>query len=120
MTILRKIGPVAYKLEPPPQWRVHDVFHVSLLRAYFSRGGVGHVAAPPAEWLANELLYEVEAILDHYAKSAPRKTRTKKPTFFFLVKWKGYDHLHNNWEPESNLLNCKDVLAQYWSRVNPI
>ena len=36
----------------------------------------------------------------------------------YLIKWKGYDHLHNSWEPEKNLVHCKDILAEYWTRVN--
>jgi len=64
--VLKRIGNVAYRLELPHQWRVHDVFHVSLLRRYIARGNDGFVAAPPVEWLNNEPLYEVESILDHY------------------------------------------------------
>ena len=118
VSIVKRIGPVAYKVELPPNWKVHDVFHASLLRKYVQRGGAGHVAAPPAEWLTDEPDYEVEAILDHCIRPAPRKTRTSKVTKKYLIKWKGYDHLHNSWEPESNLDNCADILAEYWQRVN--
>ena len=118
VTILKRIGPVAYKLELPPQWRIHDVFHASLLRRYIERGDTGHVAAPPTEWLAEDPLYEVEAILDHAQRPAPSKTRTKRITTKYLIKWKGYDHLHNSWEPEANLINCRELLEEYWQRVN--
>jgi hypothetical protein len=118
VVVLKRIGPVAYKLELPPQWKVHDVFHASLLRRYIQRGDAGHVAAPPVDWLNNEPLYEVESILDHAQRQAPSKTRTKRFVTKYLLKWKGYDHLHNSWEPEENLVNCKDVLDEYWKRVN--
>ena len=33
-TILQRVSPVAYKLELPPTWTIHDVFHASLLTPY--------------------------------------------------------------------------------------
>jgi hypothetical protein len=118
VTIVRRIGPVAYKVELPHQWKVHDVFHVSLLRPYIQRGDAGYVAAPPTEWLENEPLYEVEAILDHVRRPTSSKTRKKRFATRYLIKWKNYDHLYNSWEPEKNMVNCKDILAEYWTRVN--
>ncbi|KAK5794104.1 hypothetical protein PVK06_035306 [Gossypium arboreum] len=35
--ILKRVGPVAYQLELPPELdQIHDVFHVSMLRRYHS------------------------------------------------------------------------------------
>jgi len=53
--------------------------------------------------------FEVEEILDHRVHQG--ETR-------FLVKWKGYSDLLNSWEPEENLGNCKESLADYKRRRN--
>jgi hypothetical protein len=32
--IIKEISPVAYQLQLPPTWMIHDIFHVSLLSPY--------------------------------------------------------------------------------------
>jgi hypothetical protein len=113
LRVKERIGKVAYRLELPPRWKVHDVFHVSLLRRYITRGNRGHVAAPPVAWLDEEPLYEVEKILEHEDVRVGRKVVRR-----FLIKWARYDASHNSWERESNLVSCDEVLADYWQRFN--
>ncbi len=113
LKVVSVVGAVAYKLELPPKWRVHPVFHVSLLKKYISRNAEGHVATPPVEWLDEEPLYEVEAIVDHHDASFRHKTVRK-----YLIKWKGYGHEFNSWERDSNLVNCAEALAEYWQKRN--
>jgi hypothetical protein len=49
--VVHVVGPVAYKLKMNPGWRVHHVFHVSLLELY---GEDGRVQPPPpqSKWKA--------------------------------------------------------------------
>jgi len=91
-----------------PGWRVHPVFHVSLLESYKSDGRV-RPPPPPIE-LEGALEYEVEAIIKH------RVTGHKKPKTSYLVQWKGYGPEHNSWEPEANVANAPEKLAEYWKR----
>jgi hypothetical protein len=61
--VVQVVGPVAYKLKMNPGWRVHRVFHVSLLEPYREDGRV-QPPLPPIE-MEGALEYEVELILEH-------------------------------------------------------
>lgn len=47
--------------------------------------------------------YEVEEILDD---------KLEKGKKLYFIKWYGYPHSQNTWEPTKNL-NCPDLLAEY-------
>lgn len=103
------INSVAYKLELPSSLKLHNVFHISLLKPYKNRADGGQVNPPPPPVLIDgDFEYEVESILSH------RFVRNKTE---FLVKWLGYGPEHNTWEPEANCANCPDKLSDYWERV---
>ena len=106
--VVQVVGPVAYKLKMNPGWRVHPVFHVSLLEPYREDGRV-QPPPPPIE-MEGALEYEVESILEH------RFRGIKNPKAFYKVAWKGYGIEHNSWEPESNVVNAPEVVADYWKR----
>jgi hypothetical protein len=61
--VVQVVGSVAYKLKMNPGWRVHHVFHVSLLEPYKESGWV----QPPLPPIGMEgaIGYEVELILEH-------------------------------------------------------
>jgi hypothetical protein len=105
--VTSKINNVAYQLELPPRYRIHNVFHVSLLRPY-QDDGRHHPPPAPLE-IDGELEYEVEIILLH------RKTRSGKLEYY--VKWLGYGPEHCSWEPEANLTNCAKKIATYWEKT---
>jgi Chromo (CHRromatin Organisation MOdifier) domain len=88
--------------------RIHDVFHVSLLKPYHPDSRVK--APPPPLHIGGNLEYEVETILNHRDRRRGRSTRRE-----FLVKWVGYQPEHNTWEPEKHLVHSPDILAKYWN-----
>jgi hypothetical protein len=106
--VVQIVGPVAYKLKMNPGWRVHPVFHVSLLELYREDGRV-QPPPPPIE-MEGALEYEVESILEH------RFRGTRNPKAYYKVAWKGYGIEHNSWEPESNVVNASEIVADYWKR----
>jgi hypothetical protein len=105
---VQKVGPVSYKLEMNLGWHVHPVFCVSLLELYKTDGRI-RPPSPPIE-LEGALEYEVETILKH------RTTGRKRPKTSYLIQWKGCGLEHNSWEPEANVANAPEKLAEYWKR----
>ena len=98
LKVLEKVGALALKLELPPHLRMHPVFHVSLVKPYHSDGK--YVPIPPMDYLENEPLFKVDALLD----SRMRKKGSKRITEY-LVRWAGYSPIHDSWEPASNILD---------------
>lgn len=114
--VLQRVNPVAYKLELPASLKIHPVFHASLLKAYLP----GRVSPPPPpEIVDDEFEWEVEAVLAHKeVQTGRKKNRARTPVFKrqYLVKWLGYDEANNTWEPEENLANSSELIAEYWAR----
>jgi hypothetical protein len=112
---------VAVELELPTSMsRVHPVFHVALLKPYLQsrERALKRMAPAPVDWLDDEPLYRVEALVNH----RDRRFGKGKPRREYLVKWEGYGTEHNTWEPRSHLLTCDDLLRDYHSahRLSPV
>jgi transposase InsO family protein len=99
--ISKQNGPVTYTLELPPDAKIHPRFHVNLLEP-----------ADPETPLQRTFRYETEESNEFEVERiiAQRGDNHNKE---FLVKWLGYDDLDNTWEPETNLTNCRQLLAQF-------
>jgi len=65
-TITEKISNLSYQLQLPMQWRIHPVFHASLLTLYEENNIHGtKFLEPPPDFIEGEPKYEVEAIITH-------------------------------------------------------
>lgn len=96
--------------------RMHNVFHVSLLKPYRRDG---RVQPPPIPIVVDgEEWFTVERILSHRDIEVNIKRRTKhspaktKQLRQYLVKWLGYGDEHNSWEPEEGV-SMLDVYKNY-------
>lgn len=104
--ILKMVGANAAHLELPSSYRIHPVFHVSLLKEY--REGSALKSLPPTpEVIDGTPYYKVERILSSRERRSGRRTIRE-----YLIKWEGYDDSHNSWEPEKNL--TPDLLKDRW------
>jgi hypothetical protein len=90
------ISKLAYKLQLPVSWKIHDVFHACYLTPYRTTEEYEpQEAAPPPDLIGSDKEYEVEVILNHKGKPGRRK---------YLVAWVSYnDH---KWMVEGNFGNA--------------
>ena len=60
------ISPLAYCLQLLPTWKIHNIFHTSLLSTYWETTEHGpNFANPPPEEIDSEEEYEIAKILSH-------------------------------------------------------
>lgn len=107
--ITQVVSSNAMRLKLPKSYKIHDVINVSRLLPYHPPTIPGQEAPPPPPpiEIEGEKEYEVEEILD---------SRIYRNKFQYLVKWKGYSHEENTWEPESNLENSKNLITSFHSK----
>ena len=107
--VIEEISPVVYKLRLPKAWRIHDVFHASLLTPQVTTPEYGIPEEPPLpELVDGESEFEVENILQHKFMGHKKEIR-------YLVQWRGYSRAESTWEPEEHLRNAPEVLEAYKS-----
>ena len=63
--IKKKLGPVTFKLKLPPMWKVHPIFHASLITPYKETIAHGpNFKQPLSDLIEGKEEYKVEEILD--------------------------------------------------------
>ena len=99
----------AFKLKLLPHWRIHPVFHVSLLDPYRANkiGGREQPLPMPPEIMNGGIEYEIEVVLD---------SRIQRNKLGYLVEWKGYGPEERTWKPAENLENAKEAVAAFHFR----
>jgi hypothetical protein len=89
--IAKVISPVAYRLELPNNWWIHDVFHASLLAPYRETICYGpNFSQPLLDIVDGEEEQEIEKIIDHCYFG-------KTQALQYLIKWKGFPESDNEW-----------------------
>lgn len=91
--IAKRINEVAFRLTLPAHYRIHDVFHVSLLKPYTGKEQ-DDIRPGPINFLDGEPHWSVSHVISHRdVKRGKRMIRE------YLCAWDGYGPEHNSWEP---------------------
>ena len=107
--IVDVVSPVAYRLQLPAAWNIHDVFHASLLTPYRETASHGpNFTRPPPDLVQANEEFEVEMIINYQFFGQHK-------TLQYLIKWKGYPTSNNTWEPTSNM-HAPEIIKQYHQR----
>ena len=96
-TITQQVSPMAYRVDLPPGWRLHPVFHVDKLKKYIhSEEFLREVHPPPP--------IVVEDLIRHRGTGTCRQ---------YLVLWKAYPFTEGTWEYERDLVNAPEIREAY-------
>jgi hypothetical protein len=97
---------VAYRLELPASMkRVHNVFHVSLLKSYVASQRTQ--PPPPPVAMSDGDWHTIDSILKH------RSYKHRQPSY--LVRWAGYGPEYDQWLPESAV--TETAVKEYWDSL---
>ncbi|CAI7899259.1 unnamed protein product [Closterium sp. NIES-54] len=103
-----QVTPVTFRLRLPDTWKLHNAFHVQLLKPYKdpNQQFQGRQLPPPPPFLVqDEPEYEVERVLTHRRRGGK--------TLEFLLRWKGYDPTEDSWVVEADMGNARRALKDY-------
>ncbi|KAK3566843.1 hypothetical protein QTP86_004552 [Hemibagrus guttatus] len=117
-TIIRQINPVACHLRLPPEYKIHPVFHVDLLKPQHSSvlpsTEPGEAEEPPLLLIVDEGPdYLVNDILDSWRCGGRLE---------YLVDWEGYGPEERSWVPRNDILDpslLEDFHARHPDRLVP-
>ena len=103
--------PTNSRLQLPPAWRIHPMFHNSLLTPYkeTKEHGPNFTQPPPDIVEGEEDHYEVETVLD--ARPTPNRRGIQ-----YLIKWVGYPNSENSWIPASGMKHASKLVQEFHTR----
>ncbi|MCO5600263.1 hypothetical protein L7F22_054373 [Adiantum nelumboides] len=106
--ITERINDVSFRLRLPDTSKIHNAFHVSLLKPF--RGDVPDDGEPHEQPKVeeNEEILVLEQILAHNDMKTKGKVRRR-----FLVKFKNYPALDAKWMEEEDLADTPQIVKLY-------
>jgi hypothetical protein len=114
--IIKVLSPTAYRLELPARWKIHNVFHVSLLEPYHQPSLPDRLAPTPQQVLEEVGDIEPEGeISDEYTPCAIQDIVKVGRSIKYLVEWEGYPAVKDyTLEPWQHVVGCPALVWDYW------
>jgi len=91
--VIERIGQVAYRLQLPEGSRLHNVFHVGLLKPFHGD--------PPASTPPLPPIHDGRVVL---TPARVRRARFQHGAWEILVEWQGLPSDHATWEPRESFV----------------
>ena len=111
--IVKQMSPDNFKLDLPDNLRIHNNFHVNLLKPYIPNDSAlfpNQTVSPPEPiQMIGHVEYEVERIID--IRRRHRRTQ-------YLIKWKGYSEHESTWEDEEDCQNARKMIEKFLQNRN--
>jgi Chromo (CHRromatin Organisation MOdifier) domain len=104
--VMEEILPVVFWLKLPLQWKIHNVFHMSLLTHYneTEEHRCNFVQLPP-ELIEGKEEYKVEQVLNLRHFGHAKKLQ-------YLLRWKGYSRAHDSWQ-DATEIHAPELVKEY-------
>ena len=107
--MLERVGSVAYKLALPIHIKVHDVFHVSLLKKYV------HDSAHVIYWNVIQVKPEGEFLREPLQILEREEIELRnQPIARVKVQWRHFTPKEATWEWEANIMEKYPSLFTQW------
>ena len=107
--ITERVNDLTFRLDLPSTWKIHNAFHVSLLKPFVGDPPVISVQEYPPEVDEIEEILQPEQIIHH----SDRQLKSGRLHRKFLVKFKNYTILDAQWMTEDDLKDYPAILQHY-------
>jgi hypothetical protein len=108
-SVIKAIGVNAYQIQLPEDWKIHNVFNVSLLKAYEAREGFRPSPARPPD---DDHSYIPSCIVEH--EVIANTDNAEHPQYKYRVHYADTSNEDDTWEFNTELLqHCFDMLQAY-------